>query len=61
MDKTMPREIDDHGEAAPIGVMLLNMGGPSTLAEVPRFLRNLFSDREIIRLGPAFLQNRLPG
>jgi ferrochelatase len=59
MDKTMPREIDDHGEAAPIGVMLLNMGGPSTLAEVPRFLRNLFSDREIIRLGPAFLQKPL--
>lgn len=40
-----------------IGVVLLNMGGPETLADVEPFLLNLFSDREIIRLGPfPFLQ-----
>jgi len=38
------------------GVILLNMGGPSRLEDVRPFLYNLFSDREIIRLGPSFLQ-----
>lgn len=38
------------------GVVLLNMGGPEKLADVEPFLFNLFSDREIIRLGPWFLQ-----
>jgi protoporphyrin/coproporphyrin ferrochelatase len=37
-------------------VLLLQMGGPDSLAAVEPFLRNLFSDRDIIRLGPAFLQ-----
>jgi ferrochelatase len=32
------------------------MGGPERLADVEPFLFNLFSDRLIIRLGPAFLQ-----
>ena len=41
------------------GVILLNMGGPDTLDDVHPFLFNLFSDREIIRLGPAFLQKFL--
>lgn len=41
------------------GVILLNMGGPDTLDNVRPFLYNLFSDREIIRLGPAFLQKFL--
>lgn len=41
----------------PIGVILLNMGGPDTLADVEPFLFELFSDRQIIRLGPfPFLQ-----
>lgn len=41
----------------PIGVILLNMGGPDTLADVEPFLFELFSDRRIIRLGPfPFLQ-----
>lgn len=41
----------------PIGVMLLYMGGPSSIAEVRPFLRALFSDRELIRLpGGALLQ-----
>ena len=39
-----------------IGVLLINLGGPDSLAAVRPFLFNLFSDREIIRLGPSFLQ-----
>lgn len=38
------------------GVILLNMGGPEKPGDVAPFLYNLFSDREIIRLGPTFLQ-----
>lgn len=38
------------------GVLLLNLGGPDSLEAVKPFLFNLFSDREIIRLGPSFLQ-----
>ena len=38
------------------GILLLNLGGPDSLEAVKPFLFNLFSDREIIRLGPAFLQ-----
>ncbi len=41
------------------GIILLNMGGPDSLENVRPFLFNLFSDREIIRLGPAFLQKFL--
>jgi ferrochelatase len=41
------------------GVLLLNMGGPDCLDDVAPFLYNLFSDREIIRLGPAVLQKPL--
>ena len=39
-----------------IGVLLLNLGGPDSLQAVKPFLYNLFSDREIIRLGPSFMQ-----
>ncbi|MBI3592513.1 MAG: ferrochelatase [Nitrospirae bacterium] len=39
-----------------IGIILLNLGGPDSLAAVKPFLYNLFSDRDIIRLGPSFLQ-----
>jgi len=42
-----------------IGVILLNMGGPERLEDVRPFLYNLFSDREIIRLGPFFMQKPL--
>jgi ferrochelatase len=38
------------------GILLLNLGGPDSLSAVKPFLFNLFSDREIIRLGPALLQ-----
>jgi ferrochelatase len=37
-------------------VLLLQMGGPDSLDAVAPFLRNLFSDRDIIRIGPAWLQ-----
>ena len=49
--KVPPREI--------IGVILLNLGGPDSLQAVRPFLYNLFSDRQIIRLGPPFLQKPL--
>lgn len=39
-----------------VGVILLNLGGPERVADVRPFLYNLFSDRLIIRLGPALLQ-----
>lgn len=35
------------------GVLLLNLGGPDSLEAVRPFLYNLFSDRQIIRLGPS--------
>ncbi len=38
------------------GVILLNLGGPDRLEAVQPFLYNLFSDRDIIKLGPFFLQ-----
>jgi ferrochelatase len=41
------------------GVLLVNLGGPDSLAAVRPFLFNLFSDRDIIRLGPPFLQKPL--
>ncbi|MBI5026188.1 MAG: ferrochelatase [Nitrospirae bacterium] len=42
-----------------IGILLLNLGGPDSLQAVRPFLYNLFSDREIIKLGPSFLQKPL--
>lgn len=44
---------------AKTGVVLLNMGGPEKPADVTPFLYNLFSDRDIIQLGPRFLQKPL--
>lgn len=41
------------------GVLLLNMGGPEQQADVRPFLYKLFSDRQIIRLGPSWLQEPL--
>ena len=35
-----------------VGVLLLNLGGPETLADVEPFLYNLFADDSIIRLPP---------
>ncbi|MFZ3137853.1 MAG: ferrochelatase [Thermodesulfovibrionales bacterium] len=42
-----------------IGVILLNLGGPDSLQAVRPFLYNLFSDKQIIRLGPSFMQKPL--
>lgn len=42
-----------------IGIILLNLGGPDSIRAVKPFLFNLFSDRDIIRLGPAFMQKPL--
>lgn len=42
-----------------IGVILLNLGGPDSINAVKPFLYNLFSDRDIIRLGPEFLQKTI--
>ena len=39
-----------------IAVLLLQMGGPDSIAAVEPFLLKLFSDRDIIKIGPAFLQ-----
>lgn len=41
------------------GILLLNLGGPEKPDDVEPFLYNLFSDRQIIRLGPAFLQKTI--
>jgi protoheme ferro-lyase len=38
---------------APTAVAMMNMGGPSTLGEVESFLTNLFTDPEIIPMGPV--------
>ncbi len=44
------------GESA-TGVLLLNMGGPDRIESIRPFLRNLFSDRQIIRFPmPAWSQ-----
>ena len=42
--------------SATTAVLLLQMGGPDSLEAVEPFLHNLFSDRDIIKIGPAFLQ-----
>lgn len=42
-----------------IGIILLNLGGPDSLQAIRPFLYNLFSDRQVIPLGPPFLQKLL--
>jgi len=37
-------------------LLLLQMGGPDSLDAVHPFLMKLFTDRDIIKIGPAFLQ-----
>lgn len=43
-------------ERPPTGVVLLNMGGPSRPEDTRSFLKNLFSDRDIIDLGGGRFQ-----
>jgi ferrochelatase len=42
--------------SAKTAILLLQMGGPDSLEAVEPFLLNLFADRDIIKIGPAFLQ-----
>lgn len=42
-------------------VLLLQLGGPETLDEVPRFLYRLFSDPDVIRVRPAILRKAIAG
>jgi protoporphyrin/coproporphyrin ferrochelatase len=37
-------------------LLLLQMGGPDSIAAVKPFLMNLFTDRDIIKIGPSLLQ-----
>jgi ferrochelatase len=39
------------GDAAPLGIVALNLGGPDSLDAVEPFLRNLFADPDVIQLG----------
>merc|ERR1719247_2363527 len=56
----LPTSVTTKTDEGPIAVMLLNLGGPETLADVEPFLYNLFADPDIIRLPPA-LQGLQPG
>jgi protoporphyrin/coproporphyrin ferrochelatase len=40
-------------EREPLGVVLLNLGGPDSPAAVEPFLRNLFADPDVIQLPPV--------
>jgi len=33
-----------------VDIILLNMGGPKTLEEIPNFLKNLFADKDLIQI-----------
>ena len=46
---------------AELGVLLFNLGGPETLADVRPFLFNLFSDPDIIRIKIARCDAPSPG
>ncbi|CEH14224.1 ferrochelatase [Ceraceosorus bombacis] len=56
----------NNGSKPPTAVLLMNMGGPSTLDEVGDFLSRLFHDRELIqlpfqsRLAPLIAARRTP-
>lgn len=57
---------DASGTRAPTGIVLLNLGGPTTQDQVEPFLVELFADREIIQLpaqrvlGPLIARMRTP-
>lgn len=42
-----------------IGVILLAMGGPDSLDDIPEYLHNIFSDRDLIRLPGGRLGQKL--
>jgi len=41
-----------------IGVVLMNLGGPTAEDAVPPFLYNLFQDEDIIKMGGGFFQDK---
>jgi ferrochelatase len=48
---------DAAGARAPIGLVVMNLGGPASLDDVEPFLRRLFGDPDVIQLGwLSFLQ-----
>src|SRR5258706_6404892 len=42
-------------------ILVLQLGGPETLADVPGFLYRLFSDPDVIRVRPALLRKSIAG
>jgi len=54
-------------QSGPTGIVMLNLGGPKTIADVGPFLSRLFADREIIQLpvqsvlGPFIAKMRTKG
>ena len=54
----MPRE-SPGGSGSGRAILFLQLGGPETLDEVPRFLYRLFSDPDIIRVRPALLRKAI--
>jgi protoporphyrin/coproporphyrin ferrochelatase len=51
--------MNGNGRKKKIGVVLMNLGGPTSEDNIRYFLYNLFSDQDIIRLGGGTLQNLL--
>lgn len=47
------------GDKPERAVLFLQLGGPETLKEVPRFLYRLFSDPEVIRVRPGILRRAI--
>ena len=56
----------DNASRGGTGIVMLNLGGPETLADVHPFLQRLFADRELIKLpvqsilGPFIAKRRSP-
>jgi len=55
----MPTRMPSQSSDQRIGILLFNLGGPETLADVRPFLFNLFADPDIIRLPWRGLQKPL--
>ncbi|CAB4016310.1 Ferrochelatase, mitochondrial [Paramuricea clavata] len=66
LDTDKESENERSSKKAKTGIMLVNMGGPSTLDEVHDFLFRLFSDKDLIplpaqsRLAPWIAKRRTP-
>jgi protoporphyrin/coproporphyrin ferrochelatase len=51
--------MSQNGQKKKLGIVLMNLGGPTAEDNIRYFLYNLFSDQDIIRLGGGFFQNLL--